>query len=71
MICSGADQPTEGIADLVKSKVEREVLLRSTFNAGSEQDLMRVKGLRDFHNKWIKERVPHSLGSEGWSQITR
>ncbi len=59
MICSGAEQPTdEEIADLMKSKAEREALTHRYFERkAAEQDLMRVKGLRDFHNKWIKEFI--------------
>ena len=67
MICSGADQPTEEeIADLLKSKVEREALTQKYFQRkAAEQDLMRVKGLRDFHNKWIKERVLYASVLKG------
>ena len=67
MICSGAEQPTDAeIADLIKSKVEREALTQKYFERkAAEQDLMRVKGLRDFHNKWIKERILYASALKG------
>jgi hypothetical protein len=67
MICTGAEQPTEEeVADLIKSKAEREALGQRYFERkAAEQDLMRVKGLRDFHNKWIKEQMLYSSVLKG------
>lgn len=67
MITTGAEQPTEDeVADLMKSKGEREALSQKYFERkAAEQDLMRVKGLRDFHNKWIKENILYASALKG------
>ncbi len=67
MISTGSEQPTEEeVADLMKSKGEREALSQKYFERkAAEQDLMRVKGLRDFHNKWIKENILYASALKG------
>lgn len=67
MICSGAEQPTdEEIADLIRSKAEREAITQKYFERkATTQDLMRVQGMRDFHNKWIKERILYASALKG------
>lgn len=57
MITTGNDEPTdEEMQDLVRP--EAEALERKYFERkASKADLLVVGGLRDYHNRWIKERI--------------
>jgi predicted NAD-dependent protein-ADP-ribosyltransferase YbiA (DUF1768 family)/SAM-dependent methyltransferase len=64
MIRTGAEQPSE-IEMLTMARVEEGVTRRYYERKAPEQDLMIVRGLRDFHNKWVKERVLLAAGLKG------
>jgi predicted NAD-dependent protein-ADP-ribosyltransferase YbiA (DUF1768 family)/SAM-dependent methyltransferase len=59
MIKTGAEQPSEAeMATMAMAESERQGVARRYYERKApEQDLMIVRGLRDFHNKWVKERV--------------
>lgn len=59
MIRTGAEEPSEeDMATIAKMEREREgVARRYTERKAPLKDQMRVRGLRDFHNKYIKESV--------------
>ena len=67
MIRTGASQPTEAeLEGLSKEKEDREAISRRYWaRTAPEADLRQVKGLRDFHNKWIKERILYATGLRG------
>ena len=67
MIRTGAAQPTEAeLEGLSKEKEDREAISRRYWaRTAPEADLRQVKGLRDFHNKWIKERILYATGLRG------
>lgn len=64
MIRTGNEQPAETeIAALSKTVEGREAVARRYFERKAPaQDLLKVRGLRDFHNKWIKERILYRAG---------
>ena len=64
MIRTGNEQPAESeIAALSKTVEGREAVARRYFERKAPaQDLLKVRGLRDFHNKWIKERILYKAG---------
>ncbi len=64
MIRTGNEQPAEHeIAALSKTVEGREAVARRYFERKAPaQDLLKVRGLRDFHNKWIKERILYKAG---------
>jgi SAM-dependent methyltransferase len=57
MITTGSNQPSlEEIGKMVKP--EAEAIKKKYFERkASDLNLLKVKGLRDFHNKWIKDRI--------------
>jgi len=59
MIRSGSEEVGEGeMASLEAEKASSAAIRRKYFErTASEQDLRVVKGMRDFHNKWIKEHI--------------
>ncbi len=57
MIRSGSEQPTEAeIKDLLKSR-ETDVSKKYYERKASDEDIMLVRGMLDFHNKYIKNDV--------------
>jgi hypothetical protein len=59
MIRTGSEEPTEEeIAGLLKAAKGRVDLERKYYDRKAEKnDMLLVRGLLDFHNKWIKERI--------------
>lgn len=59
MIRTGSEEPTqEEIASLLKAIGERaEVGKKYYERKAPAKDLIRVRGLRDFHNRWIKDTI--------------
>lgn len=59
MIRTGAEQPSQKEMEvLAKTTEEREGIAKKYYERKApKQDLMLVRGLRDFHNKYIKERI--------------
>lgn len=59
MIRTGTEEPTEEeIAGLRKAAVGRVDLERKYYDRKAEKnDMLLVRGLQDFHNKWVKERI--------------
>lgn len=59
MIRTGSEEPTqEEIADLLKAIGDRvEVGKKYYERKAPARDLIRVRGLRDFHNRWIKDTL--------------
>lgn len=64
MIRTGNEQPIESEVEALSKTVEgREAVARRYFERKAPaQDLLKVRGLRDFHNKWIKERILYKAG---------
>lgn len=57
MIRTGAEQPTEEeVKDLLKSR-ETDVTKKYYERKASEEDIMLVRGMLDFHNKYIKNDI--------------
>jgi len=57
MIRTGAEQPTEDeIKDLLKSR-ETDITKKYYERKASEEDIMLVRGMLDFHNKYIKNDI--------------
>ena len=59
MIRTGSDEPTQTeIASLLKTMGDRAELSKKYYERKAPaQDLLRVRGLRDFHNRWIKDTL--------------
>jgi hypothetical protein len=59
MIRTGSEEPTEEeIEGLLKAAKGREDLERKYYDRKAEKnDMLLVRGMRDFHNKWVKERI--------------
>lgn len=59
MIRTGSDEPTEDeIADLIKAAKGRADLERKYYDRkAAKNDMLFVRGLQDFHNKWVKEQI--------------
>ncbi len=59
MIRTGSEEPTEEeIAGLLKAAKGRVDLERKYYDRKAEKnDMLIVRGLLDFHNKWVKERI--------------
>ena len=59
MIRSGSEEVGEDEAEALEAEKESSAAARRKYfeRTATEQDLRVVKGMRDFHNKWIKERV--------------
>jgi predicted NAD-dependent protein-ADP-ribosyltransferase YbiA (DUF1768 family) len=59
MIRTGSEEPTEEeIAGLLKAAKGRVDLERKYYDRKAEKnDMLLVRGLQDFHNKWVKERI--------------
>ena len=59
MIRTGAEEPTpEEVASLLKAVGERADITKKYYERKAPaRDLIRVRGLRDFHNKWIKDTI--------------
>jgi hypothetical protein len=67
MIRTGAEQPTETeVIGLTEEAVKKKYYDRKA----PTQDLQKVRGLRDFHNMWIKERVLYGTFFKGGSGKT-
>ena len=55
MIRTGTEQPTE---KELKTLAQVELVSKKYYDRKAPiEDLQKVRGLRDFHNKWIKDRV--------------
>ena len=67
MITTGAEEPTaEEVEDILRTREEfKEVGKKYYERKASEKDLMIVRGLRDFHNKYIKEDILYKAGLAG------
>lgn len=67
MIRTGAEQPSESeMSTLSKEMESRESVARRYYERKApEQDLLLVRGLRDFHNKYIKEQILYKAGLSG------
>jgi hypothetical protein len=59
MIRTGNDEPLqEEISALLKTAGERAEIGKKYYERKApKQDLIRVRGMRDFHNRWIKDMV--------------
>uniref|UniRef100_A0A6C0IE51 mRNA (guanine-N(7))-methyltransferase n=1 Tax=viral metagenome TaxID=1070528 RepID=A0A6C0IE51_9ZZZZ len=59
MIRTGSEEPTpEEVASLLKAVGERADITKKYYERKApSKDLLRVRGLRDFHNKWIKDTI--------------
>ena len=59
MIRTGSEEPTpEEVASLLKAIGERTEIGKKYYERKAPaKDLLRVRGLRDFHNRWIKDSV--------------
>lgn len=56
MIRTGAEEPTEDEMKEYERKEEEEIVGRRYYERKAQkQDLALVRGMRDFHNKWIKD----------------
>lgn len=56
MIRTGAEEPSEEEMKEYERKEEEEIVGRRYYERKAQkQDLALVRGLRDFHNKWIKD----------------
>jgi mRNA capping enzyme, catalytic domain/mRNA capping enzyme len=67
MIRSGSDEVDEAEAQALDAEKETAAAARRKYfeRTATEQDLRIVKGLRDFHNKLIKERVLYASAFKG------
>ena len=67
MIRSGSDELDEAEAEALDAEKEASAAARRKYfeRTATEQDLRVVKGLRDFHNKMIKERVLYAAAFKG------
>jgi predicted NAD-dependent protein-ADP-ribosyltransferase YbiA (DUF1768 family) len=67
MIRSGADEPTDAeLSALSKETEGREGVARRYYDRKApSQDIGKVRGLRDFHNKYIKETILFAAGLHG------
>ena len=59
MIRTGSEEPTQDeISSLLKAIGDRvEIGKKYYTRKAPEKDLLRVRGLRDFHNRWIKDTI--------------
>jgi hypothetical protein len=59
MITNGTEEPTkEEIAGLLKAAEGREDVERKYYDRkGTRDSLLSVRGMIDFHNKWIKDKI--------------
>jgi predicted NAD-dependent protein-ADP-ribosyltransferase YbiA (DUF1768 family) len=59
MISTGSEEPSEEeMQTIAKMEEERDGVARRYYQRKApQQDLMLVRGLRDFHNKYIKEKM--------------
>ena len=59
MIRKGSELPSEEeMNTIAKMEEERDGVARRYYDRKApQQDLMLIRGLRDFHNKWIKEKL--------------
>ena len=56
MIRTGADQPTD--KEALELITDRTAISKKYYDRKApKEDLMKVRGMIDFHNKWVKERV--------------
>lgn len=68
MIRTGAEQPSESEA---KGLTEAAVITKKYYDRKAPtQDLQKVRGLRDFHNMWVKERILYGTFFKGGSGKT-
>jgi hypothetical protein len=67
MIRTGNEQPSEEEnEELMKLKEGRQLVARRYYERkATAQDLQLVRGLRDFHNKYIKENILYAAGLKG------
>lgn len=67
MIRSGAEQPSdEEQLELMKASTGSEAVSKKYYDRKAPvQDQMIVRGLRDFHNQWIKEKILYRAGLSG------
>jgi SAM-dependent methyltransferase len=67
MIKTGAEEPTaEEIAAISASRAGMEDIEKKYYvRTGQKEDLAAVRGLRDFHNKYIKEGILLRVGLRG------
>ena len=67
MIRTGNEQPSEEEqADLNRLTDSQGALSKKYYDRkASVQDKMLTRGMRDFHNKWIKERILYQTGLQG------
>ena len=62
MISTGSEEPTQDeISTILKTVGERAEIGKKYYEKKAPaRDLIRVRGMRDFHNHWIKESVLYS-----------
>lgn len=67
MIRSGSEQPSDvEQADLNKLTDSQGALAKKYYDRKAPaQDKMLSRGMRDFHNKWVKERILYQTGLQG------
>ncbi len=67
MITTGSEQPLESEIEAIrKSRSEREGITRRYYEReAAEEDLMLISGLREFHNKYVKEKILLRTGLMG------
>lgn len=67
MIRSGSAQPSEAEqAELTRITDEQGAVARKYYDRKAPvENKMLTRGMRDFHNKWIKERILYQTGLQG------
>lgn len=66
MIRTGAEEPSEEEMKENERKTEEEIVGRRYYERKAQkQDLALVRGLRDFHNKWIKDIILYKSVMKG------
>lgn len=67
MIRSGSEQPSEAEqADLNRITDEQGAVAKKYYDRKAPvENKMLTRGMRDFHNKWIKERILYQSGLQG------